>query len=176
MAAAIVKTIYLASLGVRGDFTYDSAMLSIWVVTEQYMIVIAACIPPLGPLFKMIVQHPSTRKSKSSRLRNDAAHGAYKHKDVGRHYNRGDAGQFNTLNSGHGTDFQGYPLAEYNVTTWTRTRPDDDSPDEDAGSGDGIVLNRTHSNDQGSHPQSGGIMKTLEVQVQSEVEIGRQHI
>lgn len=169
MAAAIVKTIYLSRLGERGNFTYETAMLSIWVVTEQYMIIIAACIPPLGPLFKMIVKYPSTRKSKSTRRAKDANE-TFKRQEWGREYHHeGGKGKFKTLRSGTAPDFQGYALAEYSVTTWTRTRWDDDrSFDDDAGSEVAIALNRTRSSEEDLQP--GGIMRTLEIQIQSDIE------
>ncbi|RDL33300.1 Integral membrane protein [Venustampulla echinocandica] len=50
MIAAIVKTINIASLTARSDYTHDTMDLAIWACTEQYLIIIAACIPTLRPL------------------------------------------------------------------------------------------------------------------------------
>ncbi|KAM5482612.1 hypothetical protein McanMca71_004085 [Microsporum canis] len=53
MIASIIKTIFLASLTARSDYTFDTISLTIWTNTEQYLIIIAASIPPLGPLLKI---------------------------------------------------------------------------------------------------------------------------
>ena len=167
MVAAIVKTIYLSKLGERSNFTYETVLLSIWVVTEQYTIIIAACIPPLGPLFKMIVKYPSTSKSKSSRLVK-YGNGTYKRNERGgEHHDGGAHGKFSSLRYGTHPDFQGYELTEYTVTTWTRARQGDDrSFDDDSGSEVAIALNRTHSSEEVLQPR--GIVRTLEIEVQSD--------
>ncbi|KAL1954638.1 hypothetical protein VTO42DRAFT_879 [Malbranchea cinnamomea] len=170
MVAAIVKTTYLNDLGARSDYTFATATLSIWVATEQYIIIIAACIPPLGPLFKRLVKYPSTRKS--TRLLREG-NNAHKAKGPVSHFYHGrGTGKFNSLRSGAGPDFQGYPLAEYTVATWIRTRHDDGSLKEMNSSEEAIVSNRLNSADDSSRP--GGIIRTLEVQVQSDTELIRQ--
>ncbi|EFR03424.1 integral membrane protein [Nannizzia gypsea CBS 118893] len=68
MIAAIIKTIFLASLTARSDYTYDTISLTIWTNTEQYLIIIAACIPPLGPLLKIAMgKTPTAQQSNSNR-------------------------------------------------------------------------------------------------------------
>ncbi|EZF30147.1 hypothetical protein H109_01242 [Trichophyton interdigitale MR816] len=66
MIAAIIKTIFLASLTARSDYTYDTISLTIWTNTEQYLIIIAACIPPLGPLLKIAMGKTPTAQQSSS--------------------------------------------------------------------------------------------------------------
>ncbi|KAL5340223.1 hypothetical protein BJX70DRAFT_361843 [Aspergillus crustosus] len=63
MIAAIVKTINLASLSARADYPWDTVDLTIWIAVEQYLIIIAACIPTLTPLFNIAVRHRSSRKN-----------------------------------------------------------------------------------------------------------------
>ncbi|KAE8377565.1 hypothetical protein BDV26DRAFT_304860 [Aspergillus bertholletiae] len=63
MAAAIVKTIYLASLTERADFPWDTADLSIWTAVEQYLIIIAACMPTMTPLFNMLRHKCSSKRN-----------------------------------------------------------------------------------------------------------------
>ncbi len=48
--AAVIKTIELKNLSTP-DFTYEAVDLVYWYITENWVIVIAACIPPLGPLY-----------------------------------------------------------------------------------------------------------------------------
>ena len=47
--AAIVKTVELKNL-TEPDFTYETSNLSYWFMTENFTIIIAACIPTLKPL------------------------------------------------------------------------------------------------------------------------------
>jgi len=58
-AAAMVKTSYLVNYGKTGDFLWDSANLTIWVVTECNTGIIAACLPCLKPMFKRILEKSS---------------------------------------------------------------------------------------------------------------------
>ena len=46
--ASIFKTVELKNLGTP-DFTYNATDLVYWYITENWVIVIAACIPTLGP-------------------------------------------------------------------------------------------------------------------------------
>ncbi|KAK3314345.1 integral membrane protein [Apodospora peruviana] len=48
--AAAVKTVQLKNLSTP-DFTYNAIDLVYWYMTENWIIVIAACIPTLGPLY-----------------------------------------------------------------------------------------------------------------------------
>ncbi|KAH0600995.1 hypothetical protein MHUMG1_01996 [Metarhizium humberi] len=55
--ASIIKTMKLETLSSRGDYTYETVDLIIWMIhvlsspTEQFCIIIAACIPPMRSLF-----------------------------------------------------------------------------------------------------------------------------
>jgi hypothetical protein len=68
MAAAIVKTVYLSQLVARADYTFETAILCIWIATEQYMIIIAACIPALAPLVKMAKMHTNRNSHGPNKL------------------------------------------------------------------------------------------------------------
>ena len=45
-----MKTIELQTL-TSNDFTWDATNLGYWFMTENYTVIIAACIPTLRPLF-----------------------------------------------------------------------------------------------------------------------------
>lgn len=66
MIAAIVKTINLASLAARADYPWDTVDLTIWIAVEQYLIILAACIPTLTPLFNIVVRQRTSKKSTSN--------------------------------------------------------------------------------------------------------------
>ena len=55
--ASIVKTVELKNL-VASDFTWSSVNLVYWFTTENYTIIIAACIPTLRPLFEKWFRKP----------------------------------------------------------------------------------------------------------------------
>ena len=59
--AAIVKTVELKNL-IASDFTWSSVNLVYWFTTENYTIIIAACIPTLRPLFEKWFRKPSTNR------------------------------------------------------------------------------------------------------------------
>lgn len=68
MAAAIVKTINLSSLTERADLTWDTVDLSIWTSIEQYLIILAACIPTMTPLVNILLhKRPSKRNTARAR-------------------------------------------------------------------------------------------------------------
>jgi hypothetical protein len=48
--ASIVKTVELRNLATP-DFTYNATNLVYWFISENWLIIIAACIPTLGPLY-----------------------------------------------------------------------------------------------------------------------------
>ncbi|KAF2642008.1 hypothetical protein P280DRAFT_397288 [Massarina eburnea CBS 473.64] len=52
--AAIVKTVELKNLATP-DFTYNAIDLIYWFISENWLIVIAACIPTLGPLYFVLL-------------------------------------------------------------------------------------------------------------------------
>ncbi|KAL3474081.1 hypothetical protein BJX99DRAFT_186751 [Aspergillus californicus] len=66
MIAAIVKTVNLASLSARADYPWDTVDLTIWIAIEQYLIIIAACIPTLTPLFNIVVRQRTSKRSTSA--------------------------------------------------------------------------------------------------------------
>ncbi|KAL2863369.1 uncharacterized protein BJX67DRAFT_390636 [Aspergillus lucknowensis] len=66
MAAAIVKTINLASLSARADYPWDTVDLTIWIAVEQYLIILAACIPTLTPLFNIVIRQRMSKRNTSS--------------------------------------------------------------------------------------------------------------
>ncbi|KKK21023.1 hypothetical protein ARAM_005100 [Aspergillus rambellii] len=63
MGAAIIKTVHLAALSSRTDYTWDMIELTIWVTVEQYFIILAASIPALTPLFNIAVRYRSTKRT-----------------------------------------------------------------------------------------------------------------
>ncbi|KAK3320367.1 hypothetical protein B0T19DRAFT_468682 [Cercophora scortea] len=48
--AAVVKTVQLKNLSTP-DFTYNAIDLVYWYISENWVIIVAACIPTLGPLY-----------------------------------------------------------------------------------------------------------------------------
>ncbi|CEL04878.1 hypothetical protein ASPCAL06002 [Aspergillus calidoustus] len=64
MTAAIIKTINLSCLTSRSDYPWDTVNLVIWIAIEQYLIIVAAFIPPLAPLVN-IAQRCSKEDSSS---------------------------------------------------------------------------------------------------------------
>ena len=64
--AAIVKTVQLKNLTARSDYTYDTSDLAIWLATEQYAVIIAACVPTLRPLLPILSKGLSTHKSRDA--------------------------------------------------------------------------------------------------------------
>lgn len=58
--AAINKTIELSTLA-GADFTWDGRALMYWFVTESWVIVIAACIPTLAPLYFVLIGQRTAR-------------------------------------------------------------------------------------------------------------------
>jgi hypothetical protein len=49
-AASVVKTVELRNLSTP-DFTYNATNLVYWFISENWLIIIAACIPTLAPLY-----------------------------------------------------------------------------------------------------------------------------
>lgn len=49
-AAAAIKTVELKNLATP-DFTYNATNLVYWFITENWVIIIAACVPTLSPLY-----------------------------------------------------------------------------------------------------------------------------
>jgi hypothetical protein len=53
-AASIVKTVELRNLATP-DFTYNATPLAYWFISENWLIIIAACIPTIGPLYLVML-------------------------------------------------------------------------------------------------------------------------
>ncbi|EAS31837.3 uncharacterized protein CIMG_07316 [Coccidioides immitis RS] len=62
--AAFIKLSILPNYGKTGDFTWDYTDLTIWVVVEANMGIIAGSLPTLKPLFKRALNIYSTKKTK----------------------------------------------------------------------------------------------------------------
>ncbi|KAF3483513.1 uncharacterized protein GIQ15_02837 [Arthroderma uncinatum] len=155
MVAAVIKTIFLASLTARSDYTFDTISLTIWTNTEQYLIIIAACIPPLGPLLKLAMgKTPTAQKSvtrQASRAKSGSQHGnraAFLPKD-----------SLLTTSESHC-----YPLREYEGSKWalSRGRSKRQRRAADGKGSEDNILSNAHEQD------CGGIIKTTEVHVESD--------
>jgi len=66
-ASSIMKITFLSSYGLSGDFLYDSTGLCIWTTTEVNVGILAASIPCLKPLFRVLLEK-SGRVPKDSLL------------------------------------------------------------------------------------------------------------
>ncbi|PQE21313.1 integral membrane protein [Rutstroemia sp. NJR-2017a WRK4] len=64
---AIVKIVELANDANRTDFTWATVWLFVWNAFEINLIIIAACIPTLVPLFEIVWNHRSTTYFSSRR-------------------------------------------------------------------------------------------------------------
>ncbi|KAK2773136.1 hypothetical protein FQN53_004282 [Emmonsiellopsis sp. PD_33] len=150
-AAAVVKTIFLAELAARADYTFDTISLTTWIATEQYLIIIAACIPTLGPLFTVAMGRvPSARRT--------GATPGYKASDSNgnRRYLQKTPSARRASGSGGGSYGFGYRkkrsdllstynLDEFGTEMWTRASPPNERRSED-GSEEAIIP----SNDAGA--------------------------
>ncbi|KKK13541.1 hypothetical protein ARAM_001710 [Aspergillus rambellii] len=63
MIAAIVKTVHLALLSRQTDYPWNIVNLIIWITVEQYLIIIAACISTITPLFNITVRQRSAKRN-----------------------------------------------------------------------------------------------------------------
>ncbi|KAL2360236.1 hypothetical protein RJZ56_006907 [Blastomyces dermatitidis] len=175
-AAAIVKTIFLAELVARADYTFETINLTTWISTEQYLIIIAACIPTLGPLFTAATgRTPSGRRPGSSPgYRPSGSHSR-------RYFHQGASG---AGGSGHAfkkhkeSDLLTYTMDDFTTTTvtdgWTRTSPPNGRRSDD-GSEEAIIKGASDDVSRGDRGGSGershnsrGILKTMEVRVNSQ--------
>ncbi|KAL4861221.1 hypothetical protein BDV12DRAFT_208257 [Aspergillus spectabilis] len=122
MIAAIVKTIHLAALSAHENATWDMVPLTVWVALEQYLIILAACIPALTPLFNIIVRHRSSKRSRSNQNELHAATNS--RKQLSRHQ------QYLPFAS-VGRDYVEYPM------TWAKSGRDKRGSGESYRSGSG---------------------------------------
>ncbi|KLJ09896.1 hypothetical protein EMPG_14692 [Blastomyces silverae] len=157
-AAAIVKTIFLAELVARADYTFETINLTTWISIEQYLIIIAACIPTLGPLFTAATGRTPRR---------------YFHQGA-----NGADGSGHAFKKRKGSDMLTYTMDEFTTTTmtggWTRPSPPDERRSDD-GSEEAIInsaadeVSRDDRGGSGERSHSPrGILKTMEVQVNSQ--------
>ncbi|EEH05525.1 integral membrane protein [Histoplasma capsulatum G186AR] len=180
-AAAVVKTIFLAELVARSDYTFETINLTTWISTEQYLIIIAACIPTLGPLFTATTgRTPSGRRAGSSPGYKPSGSHSRRYFQQG-HSSAGASGFGYKKRAG--SDMLTYTMDEFTTTTttndgWTRTSPPNGRK-SDEGSEDAIIKgmpetdvvdfrqrDRAGSNERTQ--SSRGILKTMEVQVNSQ--------
>ncbi|KAA8651092.1 uncharacterized protein ATNIH1004_003785 [Aspergillus tanneri] len=145
MIAAIIKSINLASLSKRNDYSWNTVDLTIWIAIEQYLIIIAACIPAITPLFNITVARRSTHRNAGSSQK------GYSSRQYMR--NHGYA-QFGSRNKEVSYMLDNYPGATKRATTEHET-------------GDGSSEDRFIPGDPGPLPPPGqGIVKTTEIHVQ----------
>ncbi|WEW60816.1 hypothetical protein PRK78_006304 [Emydomyces testavorans] len=158
MVAAIVKTVNLARLVARADYTWDTFDLAVWLCIEQYLIIIAACIPTLGPLFKMIRRKGSTLEQGSN------LPSRYKQ------YFSGPKSSSRTVtaNADGGSTTPGKSRGKYGMSSVVKSNGHplhtycDNGQQSNGGSQDAIVWR--------SEEQADGIMKVREVHVKVEEE------
>ncbi|KAL5342742.1 hypothetical protein BJX70DRAFT_385938 [Aspergillus crustosus] len=133
MIAAIVKTTYLAALTSHENATWDMVNLTVWVALEQYLIILAACIPALTPLFNIIVRHRSSKRSRSAQnelhQKGNAAGGGTSNsrKPLSRAHHHQQYQPFASV----GRDYVEYPM------TWAKSGRDKRGSGESYRSGDG---------------------------------------
>ncbi|EEH33071.2 integral membrane protein [Paracoccidioides lutzii Pb01] len=178
-AAAVVKTIFLAELAAREDYTFETINLTTWISTEQYLIIIAACIPTLGPLFTAASGRKPIGKSGGYTP-------GYKPSSFNRRYVHHGSNGRGANGAGYrkrrGDDLLTYTMDELTTTTdlWTRSSPngrksdgeseeaiikphDDETMDGDRSRG----ISR-RGDGGGQQQNADGIIKTMEVHVKSD--------
>ncbi|OJD26601.1 hypothetical protein ACJ73_02010 [Blastomyces percursus] len=175
-AAAIVKTIFLAELVARADYTFETINLTTWISTEQYVIIIAACIPTLGPLFTATTgRTPSGRRAGSSPGYRPSGSNSRRYFHQGASVADGSGHAFKKRK---GSDLLTYTMDEFATTTmadgWARTSPPNGRRSDD-GSEEAIIKSAADEVSRGDRGGSGernhsssGILKTMEVEVNSQ--------
>lgn len=103
-AAAVVKTVELKTLATP-DFTYNARSLLCWFVSESWVIVIAASIPTLAPLYFVVM---GQRTADSYAVRSKSAGGRSGNREYGRWPRFGATG----VRSGLGEGEEGMRLDE----------------------------------------------------------------
>ncbi|RAH81676.1 integral membrane family protein [Aspergillus japonicus CBS 114.51] len=130
-AAAIVKLTVLPNYGRTGDFLWDYSTLTIWVVVESNMGIVAGSLPTLKPLFKQVLgSYGSRYKSRPYNYPHHNTYGskAYRLRSMSRSQQHG---QSQTQASHHDPEpFPKKPTATTTTTTATATSfPGHDSSD-----------------------------------------------
>lgn len=118
MVAGIVKTVNLASLSSRSDYSYDTVNLVIWMAVEEYMIIMGACIPTLTPLFNIAVQKSTSKGTKSN------PYGASNPRASHRPFRSTGYAQF-------ASESHEYPLRDYHSDVWIPTPSKNSDRDSD---------------------------------------------
>ncbi|KAL4786936.1 hypothetical protein BJX76DRAFT_364758 [Aspergillus varians] len=127
MIAAVIKTSHLATLTAYDDYSWVTVDLTIWVLLEQYLIILAACIPALTPLFNIIIRHRSSKRSRSNHNELHATYSGKPGRDRDRDSDRQEYNAFASV----GRDYVEYPL------TWTNSKRDQRSVGSRTGTGCG---------------------------------------
>ncbi|KAL2809448.1 hypothetical protein BJX63DRAFT_405870 [Aspergillus granulosus] len=157
MVAAIIKTLNLGCLSSRSDYSWDTVDLIIWIAVEQYLIIIAACIPTLAPLVNIaICQHCSRGRGNTSSNQNP----------TGDRRGAGTKNLFSRITRAQAEEAM-YPLA------WARSETISGEPgrsasdsSSDAGSEDPVAVARNGR----------GILLTTEICVRSEYREDRNQL
>nr|KMM63861.1 hypothetical protein CPAG_00215 [Coccidioides posadasii RMSCC 3488] len=149
MIAAIIRTIFVSLISKRDDYTFHSIPLALCITTEQYLIIIAASIPTLGPLVNALLKRTSCSSPNRCSHPLSRISGRPNHERSRGGRNRSRSGKM-ILTS---TNAQVYPLSEYKG--WI-------GPNGINGSGgsDEAIL-------PSQNIEPGCIMKTMEIRVSS---------
>lgn len=149
----IGKMVYVEKRAIQEDATWHTPVLIVWAVSEQYLIVIAACIPALSPMVKHLSRKtnfsfnafskPSCTRSRST----DAS-------KYGRNRLNSEMGSQTGMTVLTATEPQIYPLSEYKG--WVGPN----GTRHESGSQEAIISTES--------TLPGGIMKTMEVYVNSQ--------
>ncbi|KAL4997417.1 hypothetical protein BDV10DRAFT_186212 [Aspergillus recurvatus] len=178
MVAAIIKATHLPDMASYGDYTWDTINLTIWVSLEQYLIILAACIPALTPLFNIIIRHASSRsKSKPNSTPNGLLQGhgstacssSRKHKHGSR--SKGRSRDLTLPLDSNGSHHQQYnPFAavgreyvEYPLTWTTNMHTARDSQNSTDGSDSEAQISRLHEETE----TPSGILRTTEFRIKA---------
>lgn len=171
-AAALVRISYLPNYGKTGDWLWDSRNLTIWVVIEANIGVIAGNLPCLKPLFRSILGSTYGRGSRPS------ATPKYLSRTYGTGTNHRSVNHYNSL----GSKTENHPFRPYGVNEahmMTTINADKDGID---------TVSRSSSR-QGSPGQNsaewlneeplqfgklGGITKTTEVRTEVDSSVSRK--
>jgi hypothetical protein len=110
MIAAIVKTTNLYTLTSAHDRPWTMVPLTAWVAVEQYLIIIAACIPALTPLFNIIIRHRGSKRSRSRSKSGSKSLPLHSHRRKRSAVNAADGHQAYLPFASVGREFVEYPM------------------------------------------------------------------
>jgi hypothetical protein len=155
MIAGIIKTIKLASLTARDDYTFETTHLVVWIVVEQYLIIIGACIPTTAPLFNISVRKISYNKTyhrSSQHYQNNSTPGA---NPKSRYLSRGTDKTYHNDHDGPEIDLSAFPDASNTDISMPPSESNRNSGDP--------IIHSPHAADN-----SFQIMKTTEISVRNQ--------